>query len=57
MLLAQKHFKILREMSDAIRVQMSRRPRIDMTIYRRILEQIKEIEQRLETEQNRLQRR
>lgn len=57
MLLAQQHFKILREMSDAIRVQMSRRPRIDMTIYRRILEQIKEIEQRIEMEQNRLQRR
>jgi hypothetical protein len=57
MLLAQQHFKILREMSDAIRVQMSRRPRIDMTIYRRVLEQIKEIEQRIEIEQNRLQRR
>lgn len=57
MLLAQQHFKILREMSDAIRVQMSRRPRIDMTIYRRILEKIKEIEQKIEMEQNRLQRR
>lgn len=57
MLLAQKHFKILREMSDAIRVQMSRRPRIDMTIYRKILEKIKEIEQKIEIEQNRLQRR
>jgi hypothetical protein len=44
-------------MSDAIRVQMSRRPRIDMTIYRNILEQIKEIKQRIEMEQNRLQRR
>jgi membrane-bound lytic murein transglycosylase len=57
MRLAQQHFKILREMSDAIRVQMSRRPRIDMTIYRNILEQIKEIKQRIEMEQNRLQRR
>jgi hypothetical protein len=36
---------------------MSRRPRIDMTIYRRILEKIKEIEQKIEMEQNRLQRR
>lgn len=57
MLLAQKHFKILREMSDAIRVQMSRRPRIDMTIYRKIVEQIKDIELKIKTEQERLQRR
>lgn len=57
MLLAQKHFKILREMSDAIRVQMSRRPRIDMTLYHKVVEKIKDIELKIKTEQERLQRR